>query len=67
MPQVVPKYHAEKLHQLPKEYMAEVGSMMVDVAKALDMTNYNVVQNNGILITPIWVTNLMINIIEREK
>jgi diadenosine tetraphosphate (Ap4A) HIT family hydrolase len=43
----VPKYHAEKLHQLPKEYMADVGSLMVDVAKALQAENYNVVQNNG--------------------
>lgn len=58
--QVVPKYHAEKLHQLPKEYMVEVGSMMVDVAKAVNVENYNVVQNNGICISATWNRTQMI-------
>lgn len=30
-----------------EEYMADVGSLMVDVAIALNVENYNVVQNNG--------------------
>jgi hypothetical protein len=29
--------------------MVEIGSMMIDVAKALNIENYNVVQNNGMI------------------
>eukprot|EP01102_Stenamoeba_stenopodia_P005263 TRINITY_DN15821_c0_g1_i1.p1 TRINITY_DN15821_c0_g1~~TRINITY_DN15821_c0_g1_i1.p1 ORF type:complete len:137 (+),score=25.63 TRINITY_DN15821_c0_g1_i1:92-502(+) len=44
---VIPKYHAEKLHQLPEAAMADVGPVLVKVAKAVGAENYNILQNNG--------------------
>jgi len=46
---VVPKYHCQKLHELPPEEMADVGPLMVRVAKAVGAENYNIIQNNGSL------------------
>eukprot|EP01108_Squamamoeba_japonica_P006583 TRINITY_DN5379_c0_g1_i1.p2 TRINITY_DN5379_c0_g1~~TRINITY_DN5379_c0_g1_i1.p2 ORF type:complete len:170 (-),score=45.65 TRINITY_DN5379_c0_g1_i1:18-527(-) len=48
---IIPKYCAEKLHQLPAEQAADLGSELIKVAKAV-MTatgceDYNVLQNNG--------------------
>eukprot|EP00994_Dinema_validum_P004904 NODE_2984_length_613_cov_57.076241_g2491_i0.p1 GENE.NODE_2984_length_613_cov_57.076241_g2491_i0~~NODE_2984_length_613_cov_57.076241_g2491_i0.p1 ORF type:complete len:135 (-),score=32.45 NODE_2984_length_613_cov_57.076241_g2491_i0:153-557(-) len=44
---VIPKYHCEKVHELPEEYGAEVGRMLVKVSKAVGAENYNLLQNNG--------------------
>lgn len=44
---VIPKYHAVKLHQLPAEEMADLGPVLARVAKALNVTDYNILQNNG--------------------
>eukprot|EP00009_Paramoeba_aestuarina_P003153 CAMPEP_0201511132 /NCGR_PEP_ID=MMETSP0161_2-20130828/3628_1 /ASSEMBLY_ACC=CAM_ASM_000251 /TAXON_ID=180227 /ORGANISM="Neoparamoeba aestuarina, Strain SoJaBio B1-5/56/2" /LENGTH=138 /DNA_ID=CAMNT_0047906489 /DNA_START=66 /DNA_END=482 /DNA_ORIENTATION=- len=44
---VIPKYCAEKLHELPPEEMADVGPTLVKVAKAIGAEDYNILQNNG--------------------
>eukprot|EP01126_Amoeba_proteus_P037566 TRINITY_DN3881_c0_g1_i6.p1 TRINITY_DN3881_c0_g1~~TRINITY_DN3881_c0_g1_i6.p1 ORF type:complete len:151 (-),score=19.72 TRINITY_DN3881_c0_g1_i6:43-495(-) len=44
---VIPKYHCEKLHLLPPEEMADVGSLLVKVANAVGASDYNILQNNG--------------------
>ncbi|KAJ2305884.1 Adenosine 5'-monophosphoramidase, partial [Coemansia sp. RSA 2704] len=44
---VIPKYHAEKLHQLPDEFLAETMPIAKKIAAALGVDNYNVLQNNG--------------------
>jgi diadenosine tetraphosphate (Ap4A) HIT family hydrolase len=44
---VIPKEHAEKVHQLSPASMAHVGPMISRVAAALGTENYNVLQNNG--------------------
>ncbi len=46
---VVPKVHAEKLHDVSDEVMAEVGVTLRRVAKAVAATDYNILQNNGAL------------------
>lgn len=45
--QVIPKYHCEKLHELPPEEMADIGPLLVKVATAIGATDYNLLQNNG--------------------
>uniref|UniRef100_A0A6B2LQ96 HIT domain-containing protein n=1 Tax=Arcella intermedia TaxID=1963864 RepID=A0A6B2LQ96_9EUKA len=44
---IVPKYHAQYLHQLPEEEVSQIGPLLVKIAKALDVKDYNVLQNNG--------------------
>jgi len=44
---IIPKHHAEKLHELPPEAVTELGSVLVRVARALNVADYNVLQNNG--------------------
>ena len=48
---VIPKHHAERTHQLPEEFMGEVGKALQRVAgavvKATGCEDYNVLQNNG--------------------
>ncbi|KAJ2771093.1 Adenosine 5'-monophosphoramidase [Coemansia nantahalensis] len=44
---VIPKYHAEKLHQLPDEYLADTLPVAKKIAAALNADNYNILQNNG--------------------
>ncbi|KAJ2665663.1 Adenosine 5'-monophosphoramidase [Coemansia sp. RSA 1200] len=44
---VIPKYHAEKMHELPDEFLADSMPIAKKIAKALKMDNYNVLQNNG--------------------
>jgi len=44
---VIPKYHAVKLHELPADFMAELGPNLVKIAKAIGATDYNILQNNG--------------------
>ena len=49
---VIPKYHAQKLHELPEEYHADVGRVLGKVARAVvsgtGCSDYNVLQNNGV-------------------
>lgn len=44
---VIPKYHAQKTHEIPAEYMGEVGKALAVVSKAIGAENYNILQNNG--------------------
>lgn len=44
---IIPKYHAEKLHELPPEEMSSFGSALVKISKAIGATDYNILQNNG--------------------
>ncbi|KAF8073578.1 HIT-like protein [Lyophyllum atratum] len=44
---IIPKYHAEKMHQLPDEYLAEALPLAKKIAAAQGLENYNVLQNNG--------------------
>jgi len=46
---VIPKYHTEKLHELPPEEMASIGPALVKISKAIGAENYNILQNNGSL------------------
>lgn len=48
---VIPKYHAEKAHEVPDEYLADimpVARKVVNASIAAGLTdNYNILQNNG--------------------
>ncbi|KDN46944.1 hypothetical protein RSAG8_04021, partial [Rhizoctonia solani AG-8 WAC10335] len=44
---VVPKYHGEKLHDIPDEYLADVMPVAKKIAIATGATDYNILQNNG--------------------
>ncbi|CAE7182089.1 unnamed protein product [Rhizoctonia solani] len=46
---VVPKYHGEKLHDIPDEYLADMMPVLVAkmIAIATGATDYNILQNNG--------------------
>lgn len=39
--------HAEKMHELPDEYLSDVMPIAKKIALAEGMDNYNVLQNNG--------------------
>ncbi|KAF8330239.1 HIT-like domain-containing protein [Amanita rubescens] len=45
--QVIPKYHARTIADLPDEYLCDIGPVVKKVAIATGAENYNVVQNNG--------------------
>ncbi|KAI0071933.1 HIT-like protein [Panus rudis PR-1116 ss-1] len=45
--QVIPKYHAKTLTDLPDEYLAAVGPALKKVALATGAEQYNILQNNG--------------------
>ncbi|KAF8319016.1 HIT-like protein [Clavulina sp. PMI_390] len=44
---VIPKYHAEKLHDLPESHMADIIPIAKKIAVAQGLENYNILQNNG--------------------
>ena len=48
---IIPKYHTEKLHELPADAVKDLGSELVRVSKAIvkatGCSDYNVLQNNG--------------------
>ncbi|KAF8964261.1 HIT-like domain-containing protein [Flammula alnicola] len=44
---VVPKFHAEKLHDLPDEYLVDVLPIAKKIALAQGTPDYNILQNNG--------------------
>lgn len=39
--------HAEKMHELPDEYLADAMPIAKKIAVALGSENYNILQNNG--------------------
>ncbi|CAO3587903.1 unnamed protein product [Absidia cylindrospora] len=44
---VIPKYHAEFMHQLPDDYLSDILPIAKKIAKAAKFDQYNVLQNNG--------------------
>ncbi|KAI8894963.1 HIT-like protein [Globomyces pollinis-pini] len=44
---VIPKFHAQKMHQLPDESLADLLPIAKKIALALGAENYNILQNNG--------------------
>ncbi|THH29356.1 hypothetical protein EUX98_g4816 [Antrodiella citrinella] len=44
---IIPKHHAEKLHELPDEYLTEALPIAKKIATALGLKDYNILQNNG--------------------
>ncbi|KAF9265194.1 HIT-like protein [Marasmius fiardii PR-910] len=44
---VIPKYHAQKVHELPDEYLQDILPIAKKIAIAQGAENYNVLQNNG--------------------
>lgn len=44
---VIPKYHGEKLQDVPDEYLADTLSIAKKIAVAQGTENYNILQNNG--------------------
>ncbi|KAJ3408211.1 hypothetical protein HDV05_005078 [Chytridiales sp. JEL 0842] len=44
---VIPKYHAQFMHQLPDEYLADMLPVAKKIAIVLGAENYNILQNNG--------------------
>lgn len=44
---MIPKYHGERLHDVPDEYLSDLLVVAKKVAKAQGVVDYNVLQNNG--------------------
>ncbi|KAJ7588212.1 HIT-like protein [Mycena floridula] len=44
---VIPKYHAEKAHELPDDYLVDILPIAKKIALAQGLDNYNILQNNG--------------------
>lgn len=44
---VIPKYHGEKLTDIPDEHLAELLPIASRIAKAAGAENFNILQNNG--------------------
>ncbi|KAJ7101527.1 HIT-like domain-containing protein [Mycena belliarum] len=44
---VIPKYHAQKMHELPDEYLADAMPIAKKIAIAQGAEDYNILQNNG--------------------
>ncbi|KAF8817613.1 HIT-like protein [Phlegmacium glaucopus] len=45
--QVIPKYHAKTIIDLPDEYLRDIGPVLKKVAQATGVEEFNVLQNNG--------------------
>jgi diadenosine tetraphosphate (Ap4A) HIT family hydrolase len=45
----LPKKHAEKMHEVEDKVLEEIVITIKKVARALDLKNYNILQNNGAL------------------
>ncbi|KAG8843349.1 hypothetical protein FRB96_004081 [Tulasnella sp. 330] len=44
---IIPKFHAEKLHELPDESLTDLLPIAKKIALAIGSPNYNILQNNG--------------------
>jgi len=44
---IIPKFHAEKMHELADEYLADALPIAKKIAIAQGAENYNILQNNG--------------------
>ncbi|EJD04372.1 HIT-like protein [Fomitiporia mediterranea MF3/22] len=45
--QVIPKYHAKTIGDLPDEYLSDIAVICKKVALATEVEQYNILQNNG--------------------
>ncbi|THU81856.1 HIT-like protein [Dendrothele bispora CBS 962.96] len=45
--QVIPKYHAKTLGDLPDKYLADIGPLLKKIALSTGAEQYNILQNNG--------------------
>ncbi|KAH9831383.1 HIT-like protein [Rhodofomes roseus] len=44
---IIPKYHAEKLHDVPDEHLKDLMVVAKKIAVAQGLVDYNILQNNG--------------------
>ncbi|KAG4096274.1 HIT-like protein [Neocallimastix lanati (nom. inval.)] len=44
---IIPKYHCQKVEDVPDEYLHDILPVAKKIAKAIGCTNYNILQNNG--------------------
>ncbi|KAI0746298.1 HIT-like domain-containing protein [Daedaleopsis nitida] len=44
---IIPKYHCDRMDEVPDEYLAEILPLAKKIATALGLVDYNVLQNNG--------------------
>ncbi|ORX76163.1 HIT-like protein [Anaeromyces robustus] len=44
---IIPKYHGQKVHDIPDEYLRDIVPVAKKIAKAIGCENYNILQNNG--------------------
>ena len=44
---VIPKFHAIKTHEVPNEYLEGILPVISRLALAMNLDNYNILQNNG--------------------
>ncbi|TBU26088.1 Per1-domain-containing protein [Dichomitus squalens] len=44
---IVPKFHSNRMDEVPDEHLAEILPLAKKIAKALDVVDYNILQNNG--------------------
>ncbi|CAK7230325.1 Adenosine 5'-monophosphoramidase [Sporothrix bragantina] len=44
---VIPKFHGEKLLDIPDEHLTDILPIVKKLAKAVGTDNYNILQNNG--------------------
>ncbi len=44
---IIPREHAAKFHELSEESCADMGRLLSRVSKAMNIENYNILQNNG--------------------
>ncbi|EIN12164.1 HIT-like protein [Punctularia strigosozonata HHB-11173 SS5] len=44
---IIPKYHGEKLHDIPDEHLIDQMKIAKKLAVAQGLENYNILQNNG--------------------
>ncbi|KAI8985925.1 HIT-like domain-containing protein [Pilobolus umbonatus] len=44
---VIPKYHAEFIHQVPNDYLVDMMPVIKDISLHIGCDQFNVLQNNG--------------------
>ncbi|OBZ75062.1 Hit family protein 1 [Grifola frondosa] len=44
---IIPKYHSNRMDEVPDKYLAEILPLAKKIAKAIGCVDYNILQNNG--------------------
>ncbi|KAI0794373.1 HIT-like domain-containing protein [Fomes fomentarius] len=44
---IIPKYHSDRMDEVPDEYLAEILPLAKKIATAIGVVDYNILQNNG--------------------